>query len=86
MPEPCKTWDPGSFAYWGALAGMTLVLVLEVSGVFGGRFDDVDPFIHVLAEMAGFACCGAKVSAAVAGMRNRIRRRHPRRSRAAPEP
>ena len=86
MPEPCKTWDPGSFAYWGALAGMTLGLVLEVRGICGGLFDDADPFIHIFVEMAGFACGGAMVSAAVAALRNWIRRRYPGRSRAAPEP
>ena len=42
-PESGKTWDPGDFAYWGALAGMTLAFVLKPYRVFGGRFDDIDP-------------------------------------------
>lgn len=74
-PESGKTWDPGDFAYWGALAGMTLAFVLKPYRVFGGRFDDIDPLIYIVVEMVLFACGGAMLSATIAGMRNRAGRK-----------
>lgn len=73
--KKCRAWDPGSFACWGALAGMTLAIVVEAYDVFSGRFNDVDPFIHILVEMTVFTSGGAMLFAAIAEMRNRTMRR-----------
>jgi hypothetical protein len=63
--------DLTGFALCGALAGTALVFVLEASGIFSDRFDDVDPFIHIMTEMAIFVGGGAMLFAAIAEMRNR---------------
>jgi hypothetical protein len=72
-PEPSKKWDPIISAFCGAIAGMMLAIVLEARDICAGRFDDVDPFVHIATELAVFASGGAVMFAAVAELRNRNR-------------
>ncbi|GEO16306.1 hypothetical protein [Microvirga aerophila] len=72
--EPSKKWDPTVAAFCGAMVGMTLAIALEARDICAGRFDDVDPFVHIVTELAVFASGGAMLFAAVAGLRNRNRR------------
>jgi hypothetical protein len=51
--------------------GMALGIVLEARDICAGRFDDVDPFVHIATKLAVFACGGAMLFAAVAELRNR---------------
>ena len=53
---------------------MTLAIVLEARDICAGRFDDVDPFVHIATELAVFAAGGAMLFAAVAELRNRSRK------------
>lgn len=51
---------------------MMLVVVHEAYVIASGDLHDVDPFVHVLAEMAIFIPAGAMLLAAVAKVRNRL--------------
>lgn len=70
-PEPSKKWDPTISAFWGAMLGMTLAIMLEARDICAGRFDDVNPFVHIAMELAVFACGGATLFAALAKLWNR---------------
>jgi hypothetical protein len=80
-PEPSKKWDPTVSAFCGAMTGMMLAIVLEVREICAGRFDDVDPFIHIVVELAVFASGGAVLFAAAAELRNRNRKSSRRKRR-----
>lgn len=73
-PEPSKEWDLTVSAFCGAMLGMTLAIVFEARDICAGRFDDVDPFIHIAMQLAVFASGGAVLFAAAAELRNRNRR------------
>jgi hypothetical protein len=70
-----NTWDPTASAFCGAMAGMTLTLVLESYDVFAGWFDGTDPYIHIATEMAVFAAGGALLFVALARRRHRASRK-----------
>jgi hypothetical protein len=61
--------------------GMALGIVLEARDICAGRFDDVDPFIHIATELAVFASGGAMLFSALANLRNRSDRRSFRTNR-----
>jgi hypothetical protein len=73
-PEPSKEWDLTVSAFCGAMLGMTLAIVLQAYDICAGRFDDVDPFVHITIKLAVFASGGAVLFAAAAELRNRNRR------------
>jgi hypothetical protein len=75
IPEQSKKWDPTGSAFCGAMIGMTLAILLEAHDICVGRFDDVDPFIHIATELAAFAVGGAMLFAAIAEVRNRSGRK-----------
>jgi ABC-type lipoprotein release transport system permease subunit len=79
--EPSGKWDPTGAAFCGAMIGMTLAIILEAYDIFAGRFDDVDPFIHIATQLAAFAFVGAVLFAAIAGMFNRSGRKSSRTMR-----
>jgi predicted membrane protein len=79
--EPSEKWDPTGAAFCGAMIGMTLAIVLEAHDIFAGRFDEVDPFIHIATQLAVFAFGGAVLFAVIAGMFNRSGRKSSRASR-----
>jgi hypothetical protein len=70
-PEPSKKWDPTFSAFWGAMTGMMLAIGLEARDICAGRFDEVDPFVHIATELAMFAAGGAVLFAAATRLRNR---------------
>jgi hypothetical protein len=72
--ESSKRRDLTGVALCGALAGMALVFVLEAYGIFSDRFDHVDPFIHIMAEMAIFVGGGTALFTAIAEICNRLGR------------
>jgi hypothetical protein len=78
---PHKKWDPTNCVFWGSLIGMTLGIVFEARHICAGRFDDVDPFVHIATELVVFAAGGAMLFAAVAGLRNRSGRKSSRTNR-----
>ena len=80
-PEPCKKSDPAAWAFCGAVIGMSLGTVVEARDICAGRFDDVDPFIHIATELAGFASGGAMLFATLAKLRNRSSRKSFRTNR-----
>jgi hypothetical protein len=63
------------------MIGMSLGIVVEARDICAGRFDDVDPFIHIATELAVFASGGAMLFAALAKLQNRSRRRSFRTNR-----
>jgi hypothetical protein len=63
------------------MTGMMLAIVFEVREICAGRFDDVDPFIHIAVELAVFASGGAVLFAAAAELRNRNRKSSRRKRR-----
>ena len=66
-----KRWDLTGFACCGALVGTALVSVLEAYDLFSDRFEDVDPFIHIVTEITFFAGGGAMLFTAIAEICNR---------------
>jgi hypothetical protein len=65
-----KRWDPVGFAIVGAGVGLMLVVVHEAYAIFSGNIGDIDPFTHIMAEIAILSTCGAILFAAFAEFMN----------------
>ena len=71
-PSARKRWDPAGLALIGGGLGILLVVAHEAYVIFSGRFHNVDPFVHIITEMAILGSGLALVFAAVAVIRNRL--------------
>jgi hypothetical protein len=69
-----KRWDPVELAFVGAGVGLMLVVLHEAYVIISGQFNDVDPFTHIMMEMIICAIGGALLFAAIAEIRNRLKR------------
>jgi hypothetical protein len=70
-----QRWDPAGFAFVGAGVGLIAVVAHEAYDIFSGDFEDVDPFIHIMAEFVVLSTGGAMLFAAIAEFRNWLQRR-----------
>ncbi len=68
-------WDLTGAALCGAVFGMVPVFAHEFMAISLNRYHSVDPFAHVLAELAASSSVGAALFAAASEIRNRIVRR-----------
>lgn len=64
-------WNPESAALCGGFLGAVAMMLHEAYTVLFGLCLPIDPFTHVLAELAMFAPGGAMLFAAAANTRNR---------------
>jgi hypothetical protein len=71
-PSARKRWDPAGLALIGGGLGILLVIAHEAYVIFSGRFHNVDPFVHIITEMAILGSGLALLFAAVAVIRNRL--------------
>jgi hypothetical protein len=65
-------WNPESAAFCGGFLGAVAVLLHEGYTVLFGLCLPIDPFTHVMAELAVFAPVGAAVLGMAANVRNRL--------------
>ena len=65
-------WSPESAAFCGGFLGAVGVMLHEGYTVVFGHCLPIDPFTHVLAELAMFAPGGAILFAAAANTRNKL--------------
>ncbi len=73
--ETRTEWTGTGAAYCGAILGAASVIVHELYTGISGRCPEVDPFTHVMAEMALFAPGGAVTLGCAANIRNWLMRR-----------
>lgn len=64
--------NPESAAFCGGILGAVAVLLHEGYTVLFGLCLPIDPFTHVMAELAVFAPVGAAVLGMAANVRNRL--------------
>jgi hypothetical protein len=70
-------WPVTGAAYWGGVLGAMAVMVHEVYTGISGHCPEVDPFTHVMAELAVFAPAGAVMLGVAANVRTwLVRRKH----------
>jgi hypothetical protein len=75
--EPRTEWTATGAAYGGAVLGAVAVMVHELYTGISGCCPEVDPFTHVLAELAIFAPGGAVMLGIAANVHNGlVRRKH----------
>jgi hypothetical protein len=67
-------WSLESTAFCGGILGAIAVLLHEGYTVLVGHCLPIDPFTHVMAELAVFAPVGAAVLGMAATIRNRLAR------------
>jgi hypothetical protein len=65
-------WSTVGAAFCGAIFGAMAVIAHEVHTVFVGRCPSIDPFVHIVTELAMFAPGGAILFADLADIRNRL--------------
>ena len=63
-------WSPASAAFCGGFLGAVGVMLHEGYTVFSGLCLPIDPFAHVMAELAAFAPGSAAVLGIAASIRN----------------
>ncbi|WP_262272425.1 hypothetical protein [Microvirga yunnanensis] len=74
-----KPWDPGQFAWAGALLGLAAGFAHQTYDIYTGQLDGgVYPFVYFLTKPAVFGSGGAAVLAIAAAVRNGARRRQSR--------
>jgi hypothetical protein len=74
-----KKWDVSTLAFWGACGSATISLAVEAVEIYFNtdlyaNSAEFDPFLHILAHIGIAGSVGAILFAAVAWVRNRIRR------------
>jgi hypothetical protein len=79
QPTSRQWWHPVDLALCGGVAGMALSILCQAYELWSGAFEDADPFVHAVMEMAVFACGGALLFAAAARILNRVGRSRWRR-------
>jgi|ERR671913_2301872 hypothetical protein len=75
--EARPEWTATGAAYGGAVLGAVAVIGHELYTGISGRCPEVEPFTHIMAELAVFAPGGAVTLSIAANIRNwLVRRRH----------